>query len=88
MRNAGAVLEKPKIRKQSDETCRHHWIIEPALGPTSEGICRLCGATRTFLNIVEDTESKEDLNRFFNKLEEDVDTDTEEEDINTVKLET
>lgn len=64
----GAVLERVEKRKQIKETCRHHWIIEAALGPTSEGVCKFCGERRIFLNIVEDTESKEDLNRFFDKV--------------------
>lgn len=83
MRSAGAVLEKPRIKKQSQEICRHHWIIGPALGPTSEGTCKLCGARRIFLNIVEDTESKEDLNRFFGKaalLDQDDEGEAAEED--------
>ena len=30
---AGAVLERPITRG----TCKHHWLIEPANGPTSKG---------------------------------------------------
>lgn len=30
--------------------CRHHWLIEPANGPTSRGRCRLCGDERDFRN--------------------------------------
>ena len=22
--------------------CHHHWVIEPANGPVSQGVCRLC----------------------------------------------
>ena len=32
------------------ETCHHHWIIEPPQGPTSSGICKFCSETRTFKN--------------------------------------
>ncbi len=32
------------------ETCTHHWIIERPAGPTSEGECRDCGASRQFRN--------------------------------------
>ena len=28
----------------------HHWLIAPAAGPTSEGICCRCGARRMFKN--------------------------------------
>ena len=30
--------------------CPHHWLIEPPQGPTSMGVCKLCGATREFDN--------------------------------------
>ena len=33
-------------------TCCHHWDIQPANGPTSEGVCRRCKEKRTFLNSV------------------------------------
>ncbi len=33
--------------------CRHHWLIQAADGPTSDGICRICGETREFKNYVE-----------------------------------
>ena len=32
----------------------HHWLIESAHGPTSPGMCRLCGAEKEFLNTVKD----------------------------------
>ena len=32
------------------QTCRHHWVIEPANGPWSMGECRLCGERRSFTN--------------------------------------
>ena len=30
--------------------CVHHWIIEAANGPNSNGVCRHCGAGREFHN--------------------------------------
>ncbi len=33
--------------------CRHHWVIQPADGPMSNGVCRICGETRDFQNYVE-----------------------------------
>lgn len=30
--------------------CVHHWLIEPADGPTSDGTCRACHEHRTFVN--------------------------------------
>ena len=33
--------------------CRHHWLIQAADGPTSNGVCRICGEIREFKNYVE-----------------------------------
>ena len=30
--------------------CRHHWIIESPNGPTSQGVCKLCGERGEFRN--------------------------------------
>lgn len=30
--------------------CPHYWIIEPPKGPTSKGVCKLCGASKEFNN--------------------------------------
>lgn len=34
-------------------TCRHHWVIQPADGPVSNGLCQVCGEIREFKNYVE-----------------------------------
>ncbi|NQW17075.1 MAG: hypothetical protein HQ478_06265 [Chloroflexi bacterium] len=33
--------------------CVHQWSIEPPNGPTSEGVCNLCGDSRDFNNSYE-----------------------------------
>ena len=33
--------------------CRHHWVIQPATGPVSQGMCQICGQAREFKNYVE-----------------------------------
>ncbi|HXH20523.1 MAG TPA: hypothetical protein VNN10_00730 [Dehalococcoidia bacterium] len=38
----------------SAERCRHRWVIAAPNGPTSEGVCRLCGARREFRNSSDD----------------------------------
>ena len=30
--------------------CTHHWIIPPAMGSASLGVCKLCGETKSFKN--------------------------------------
>jgi len=34
--------------------CCHHWVIDTASGPTSQGTCRLCGESREFRNFSTD----------------------------------
>jgi hypothetical protein len=50
IRKASAVLEKPAGTK----TCHHHWLIEPAYGLTSNGVCKYCGERKQFLNVIQD----------------------------------
>ena len=35
------------------ETCAHHWILQTANGPTSEGTCKRCHLTREFANYLD-----------------------------------
>ncbi len=38
---------------QEPAQCRHHWVIQPATGPVSQGVCQACGEVRDFQNYVE-----------------------------------
>ena len=38
---------------QDPPQCRHHWVIQPAEGPVSQGVCQACGEIREFKNYVE-----------------------------------
>jgi hypothetical protein len=40
--------------------CCHYWIIEPADGPTSKGICQFCGAEKEFDSFGPDSLSRWD----------------------------
>ncbi|MFQ5875684.1 MAG: hypothetical protein ACE5JL_18050 [Dehalococcoidia bacterium] len=49
------ICEEHKVKTTHEEQkakgeCRHYWIIETANGPTSEGVCKYCGAEKEFLN--------------------------------------
>ena len=33
--------------------CLHHWVIDKPAGPTSSGVCRMCGEQRQFPNYIE-----------------------------------
>ena len=43
----------PAGQGQSVPTCRHHWVIEPAIGRVSQGQCQNCGEVREFQNFLE-----------------------------------
>ncbi len=50
------ITQEPEIEVQSAPSvavCRHHWVIQPADGPVSNGSCRVCGENREFKNYVE-----------------------------------
>ena len=53
----GLVLEKP----DTNNLCKHHWLIEPANGPFSRGRCKLCGAEKLFDNILADLLAQKDI---------------------------
>ena len=33
--------------------CKHYWVIQPAMGPVSQGICQNCSEVQEFKNYVE-----------------------------------
>jgi hypothetical protein len=39
---------------------QHHWVIETANGPSSEGVCKLCQAHRRFPNWLPDVDFRRD----------------------------
>ena len=43
----------PAGQGQSVPTCRHHWVIEPAIGRVSQGQCQNCREVREFQNYLE-----------------------------------
>ena len=43
----------PVPTQVEEPQCRHHWVIQPAMGLLSQGICQACGETRDFKNYVE-----------------------------------
>ena len=43
----------PITDEANASTCCHHWTIQPATGPVSQGVCKLCGEVREFKNYVE-----------------------------------
>ena len=48
------IASIPNVEHAEDDLkCRHHWVIQPADGPESQGICQSCGEIREFKNYVE-----------------------------------
>ena len=39
-------------KKGKDTGCTHYWVIASPNGPTSEGVCKLCGERAEFRNSV------------------------------------
>ena len=36
--------------------CRHHWLIEVAEGPSSQGVCQNCHEVKDFQNSIVEAE--------------------------------
>ena len=37
-------------QEQTESECKHHWMIETPNGPTSQGLCKICGERAEFRN--------------------------------------
>lgn len=49
-RRSKALNERQK--PESRAKCTHYWVIESPRGPTSMGVCKLCGSVSEFSNYV------------------------------------
>ncbi len=54
-----ATLKAPQSNMQKTHNtppvaCVHFWLIDEPHGPTSHGVCTLCGAERDFQNSITD----------------------------------
>ena len=54
------LIQQESIQTAPEETpvstCCHHWVIEPANGPISRGVCQRCYESREFNNSIVDVE--------------------------------
>ncbi len=46
-----------EVQSVEVQTCCHHWEIEPAEGPVSLGVCRICHESKEFKNSIESYEA-------------------------------
>ena len=69
-------------------SCRHHWVIQPADGPVSNGLCQVCGETREFKNYVESaTWGDGRISSKGTSPTETVDSTSDDDDINDQEIE-
>ena len=47
---APSVENRNRLVGYISSSCRHHWVIGTANGPTSNGVCQRCGHQREFQN--------------------------------------
>ena len=38
------------LEEEEESSCMHHWMIESPNGPTSRGVCKVCGVSSEFRN--------------------------------------
>ncbi len=48
------VVAQAVLEEQTEPTCQHHWVIEPANGPISWGVCQVCHEGKEFKNSIGD----------------------------------
>jgi hypothetical protein len=41
------------VEVENGAACHHHWMIEPARGSVSRGVCQVCEEEREFKNSIE-----------------------------------
>ncbi len=48
------IWEEDRVAEEATvPECLHHWVIETADGPTSEGVCQKCAEVKTFANYAQ-----------------------------------
>ena len=50
MKSHAAPAKPVSLLKESQGSCKHYWLIDPPLGPTSWGTCKLCSERKEFQN--------------------------------------
>jgi hypothetical protein len=49
-------MDMHKVSSETQITCKHFWVCESALEPTSRAVCKHCGAVAEFKNWVSELE--------------------------------
>jgi len=63
------------------DRCHHYWVLEQASGPTSRGVCKLCGTEREFDNRSADIWVEGDISMYFDLPRiPDIELDSDEDD--------
>ena len=59
MANVAAADDSVADARDGPESppCAHYWVIEPANGPVSQGVCQFCLEVKGFKNCVDSYDS-------------------------------
>lgn len=49
--STSSVIAEPEVLEI--QSCQHEWMIDSPNGPSSHGICHLCGVEKDFPNYIE-----------------------------------
>jgi len=75
----GKFREASPVQVLEKEECSHYWVIESATGPTSQGICKFCGAVRDFQNSFPDPNYQKRNNRVLKEFSELLEAEPDKE---------
>ena len=56
-------LSGVSVVEDNPPSCQHHWVIQDSGGPQSQGVCRICGALKSFKNYMETSYWGDDRNK-------------------------
>ena len=75
----GKFREVSPVQAPENEECGLYWVIESATGPTSQGVCKLCGAVRSFRNSLPEPSYMKRNTRVLKEFSELLETEPDEE---------
>ena len=75
----GKFREASPVQVLEKEECSHYWVIGSATGPSSQGVCKFCGAVREFHNSFPEPIYLKRNTRVLKKFAELLETEPDEE---------
>lgn len=71
--------EVSSVSVMEKEECSHYWVIEGAIGPISRGVCKFCGAVRSFHNSFPPSDSLKRTPRVLKEISEFLEAEPDKE---------